>query len=347
MMLVVSPSAFDAVQAKLVSSRVPLVALPTPLHRLPRFSRLVGADVWIKRDDAAPLALAGNKVRKLEQLLGDVGAQGCDVLLAQGAPISNVTRATAAAGAATGTDVVLVLAGDKPDDAEGNLLLSGLLGAELRFTGAQRTDGPAYWATLAEQTRRVEHTLLAQGRHPYLMPVGCSAPHGVLGFVAAYGELLDQLAQTDCSADVIYHASSSAGTHAGLTLGRALAGAGPTARGVLVADVYASLDEHLRHLAAEACELLHHPPVAPQFDIDGTHLGEGYGHPTPAALEAIDLLARSEGIVCDPVYTGKALGALIADARNGDVASCIFWHTGGAQGIFEPRYAQQLWGMAR
>lgn len=333
----------DEVRGGLARSRVPLTALPTPLHRLPRFSAAVGAEIWIKRDDAAPLALAGNKVRKLEQILGDARDRGCDVLLAQGAPISNVTRATAAAAAAAGLGAVLVLAGREPETTSGNLLLSGIVGARLRFTGVQATDGPDYWGALGAATRQVERELIAEGRRPYPMPVGCSSPRGVLGFVAAYAELLDQLHEAGCRADVVYHPSSSAGTHAGLTLGRRLAGHGPRVRGVLVADVYDDLEERLASLIREACGLLGGSPVTPEFDIDHGHLGPAYGEATQEALDAIVLLARTEGVMCDPVYTGKALAALIADVRAGREGPCIFWHTGGVQGVFEPRYARALW----
>lgn len=338
---------FDLVRAALAPQRVQLVDLPTPMHRLHRLSEAIGADVWIKRDDAAPLAVAGNKVRKLEYLLGDAMATGCDVLLAQGAPISNVTRATAAAGAASGVDVVLVLAGPEPDQPTGNLLLSGMLGADIRFTGGEQTDGPAYWNALADDTERVERELVERGRRPYLMPVGCSSPRGVVGFVAAYGELLEQISEMDCPAEVVYHASSSAGTHAGLLLGRALAGKGPRVSGIVVADVYDDLEGHVRELVDGACALIGQPAVTTRANFDEQHRGDAYGHPTAAALEAVDLLARTEGIVCDPVYSGKALAAVIAGARAGLSSSYIFWHTGGVQGIFEPKYAEEFWSARR
>src|SRR4051795_3751021 len=167
--------------------REPLAALPTPLHPLPRFGAALGADVWIKRDDAGPVGLAGNKVRKLEFVLGAARREGADAIVIVGAEQSNACRAAAAACAQLGLRCVLVLTGDEPDRAAGNLLLDRLYGAEVRFAGT--TD----WAALAEAADRATEELRAGGATPSTLPVGASSPLGAVGFAVAWFELLDQL----------------------------------------------------------------------------------------------------------------------------------------------------------
>lgn len=325
--------------------------LPTPLEPAPRLSEALGAEVWIKRDDIAGLPLAGNKVRKLEYLVAAALAAGADTLVAQGAAISNVTRCTAAVASAAGLSCHLVLAGHEPEQASGNLLISGLLGAQLHFIDIPSLMGPEGWALLHTHAEEVCTRLRQAGRHPFLMPVGCSAPHGALGFVNAFNELMAQLDERRIAPVRVFHASTSGGTHAGLTLGRHLLGRGPQISGVGAAIVYPDLSTRLDELAMGAARLLGHQSLRPgelAFDVRFDHLGDGYGQPTPEATEALQLLARTEGILTDPVYTAKALAALVADARLGRLEGpVVFWHTGGLPGLFEPQAAQQLWTACR
>src|SRR3954464_8348823 len=231
--------------------REPLAALPTPLHRLPRFGAAIGADVWIKRDDIGALGLAGNKVRKLEFVLGAARRDGADALVIVGAEQSNACRAAAAACAQLGLRCVLVLSGDEPDRATGNLLLDRLYGAEVRFAGT--TD----WAALADAAERATAELRSAGASPATLPVGASSPLGAVGFVVAWFELLEQLDALDVAAATVVHASSSGGTHAGLVAGRRLTGRGPRVRAIGVADdIYPDMPARYAELATGAAQLL-------------------------------------------------------------------------------------------
>jgi D-cysteine desulfhydrase family pyridoxal phosphate-dependent enzyme len=324
--------------------REPLAALPTPLHPLPRFGAEIGADVWIKRDDAGPVGLAGNKVRKLEFVLGAARRDGADAIVIVGAEQSNACRAAAAACAQLGLRCVLVLSGDAPERATGNLLLDRLYGAEVRFAGT--TD----WAALADAAARAGGELRAAGATPYRLPAGASSPLGAVGFAVAYVELLDQLDALGLEPATVVHASSSGGTHAGLLAGRRLAGRGPRVRGIGVADdIHPDMRAAYAGLASGALELLGGDGAIGEDDLwlDMGFLGPGYAVPTDEGLAAIRLLARTEGIVCDPVYSGKALAALVAAARRGELdGPVVFWHTGGYHALFAPRFGDAVMGGA-
>jgi D-cysteine desulfhydrase family pyridoxal phosphate-dependent enzyme len=316
--------------------RLRLAELPTPLQRAPRFSEAIGTEVWIKRDDIGSVGLAGNKVRKLEYVLADAIAQGADTIVIIGAGQSNAARATAAACAMRGLRCVLVLGGDEPPSPTGNLLLDRLFGAELHFAG------DVGWAELFEAAQRVSDDLRTGGATPYTLPAGASSPVGAIGFVTAWSELTDQLAEHDVDARTLWFASSSGGTHAGLLLGRAVSGTGPELRGIgVAADIAPDLPAYIESLAGDAANLIGTSTRIASAELDMSHIGEGYGIPTPEGLEAIRLLARTEGIVCDPVYSGKALAALVAAEHDGPA---VFWHTGGYHALFAPRYGDAIAG---
>jgi 1-aminocyclopropane-1-carboxylate deaminase/D-cysteine desulfhydrase len=320
--------------------RAALAQLPTPLTPLPRFSEAIGAEVWMKRDDIGSPGLAGNKVRKLEFVLGAARAEGADVVVIVGAEQSNAARAAAASCAQLGMRCVLVLTGEDPGRREGNLLLDDIFGAEIRFAGT--TD----WGALAQVADDVTQQLRTQGATPYALPAGASSPLGAVGFAVAWAELLDQLGAAGVNASTVIHAASSGGTHAGLVAGRHLAGGGPRVRGVLVADdIYPDMAGQFAALAREAGELLGAdvPPAPGDLWLDDGFLGEGYAVPSPEGVEAIRLLARTEGIVCDPIYSGKALAALVASARSGELdGTTVFWHTGGWHALFAPRFGEAV-----
>jgi 1-aminocyclopropane-1-carboxylate deaminase/D-cysteine desulfhydrase-like pyridoxal-dependent ACC family enzyme len=291
----------------MIARRQALTPTPTPLQPAPRFGAAIGREVWIKRDDIGSIGYAGNKIRKLEFLAPELG--DADTLLIVGALQSNAARATAAFAAATGRRCVLVIPAEEPavpPPAEGNALLGALLGAELRHLAAR----------------------------------GCSSPRGALGFVAAHAELQAQPGEAELDADAIVHASSSCGTAAGLLLGRALHG-GPPVVSVDVGRLFEPVEERILGLAEGAAALLGHDRLVGPGDLRVTYdfIGEGYASPTPECLEAIRLLARTEGIVCDPVYSGKALAALPSVPGSGPV---VFWHTGGAQSVFTSAAAGAL-----
>jgi 1-aminocyclopropane-1-carboxylate deaminase/D-cysteine desulfhydrase-like pyridoxal-dependent ACC family enzyme len=325
--------------------RAPLGTWPTPLHRLDRFSEAVGHEVWAKRDDIGSVGLAGNKVRKFELVLGEAVRAGADLLVTTGAAQSNSARTGAAAAAALGMGCVLVLAGDEPSAATANLLLGRLFGAETRFLG------DVGWEALNRGVDDVAAEASAAGRRPVRAPVGCSSPLGSLGFALGYLELVEQLDGLGLEPGVVVHASTSGGTDAGLVAGRHLLGRGPGTRAFDAGLVFADPAAGVAALASEALAIVGCPHVIAATDvaIDVSQVGGAYGRPTAAATAAIDLLARTEGILCDPVYSGKALAGLVADARSGRLpagAPAVFWHTGGWHALFEPGYAANQLGLA-
>jgi 1-aminocyclopropane-1-carboxylate deaminase/D-cysteine desulfhydrase-like pyridoxal-dependent ACC family enzyme len=233
-----------------------------------------------------------------------------------------------------------VLAGDPPTHTSGNLLLDRLFGADVRFAGA--TD----WADLEHAAEQIREDLRAQGARPYALPAGASSPLGAVGFAAAWHELLEQLDAHRVAASTLVHASSSGGTHAGLVLGRALTGDGPRVRAIgVAADIHPDPPAQIVALASQAAGLLDAGvEVAPgDISLDMGYLGDGYAIPTPEAVAAIRLLAETEAIVCDPVYSGKALAAVVAGAREGALpGTTVFWHTGGYHAVFAPPFGDAL-----
>ncbi len=312
---------------------LPLAHRPTPIEPLDRLSDWLGGPrLLVKRDDQTGLALGGNKARKLEHLCAEALAQGCDTLVTGGGPQSNHCRMTAAAANRLGLRCHLALAGDRPDRLTGNLLLDHLLGAELHPSGARQ-----YYEIEASIEALAENVRAAGGR-PYAIPVGGASVTGALGYVDAARELADQLAEP---VDWIVLADGSGGTHAGLLAGLD----GPTR--ILGIDVGTrpDLDQRVPELAAATAAATGRPAPGGEIHIDHTRFGAGYGKPTPECLEAIYAAARTEGLILDPVYTGKALAGLIGWAREGrfgDRRSVLFWHTGGAPALFAGSYSDWL-----
>lgn len=320
--------------------RVRLATLPTPLHPARRFSDAIGADVWLKRDDLTGVALGGNKIRKLEFLLGDAREAGADCLVTVGAAQSNHARTVAAGAAMSGLPCHLVLGGDRPDTPTGNILLDSLLGAELHFTGVTA------WDELEAAAEELRTTLVARGHRPYVIPMGGSTATGALGFAAAYLELLGQLGAEGIEPAVIVHATASGGTQAGLHAAHRLlfpTGGGPAVAGVAVSGTTGELMEEVAGLADDVAKLLGGPALAPPSAVDGFR-GEAYGVSTPGGEAALRLLLRTEGVLTDPVYTAKALHAVVE--RGAELAGgrpLVFWHTGGAPSVFSGEHALVSW----
>jgi D-cysteine desulfhydrase family pyridoxal phosphate-dependent enzyme len=324
--------------------RVPLAHLPTPLEPLDRLGADLGkppGTLWVKRDDLTALGGGGNKARKLEYLCADALAQGCDTLVTGGGVQSNHVRITAAAANRLGLACTIVVAGDRPDVPAGNVLLDELLGPEIVWFGG---DGHLAYQEMEDAIVAAAARLAAEGRKPYAMPIGGASAVGALGYVQAAGELLSEIPDVD----KVVVADGSGGTHAGLA-----AGLGDHAR-VLGVDVGArdDLDRYVPARAAEVARLagLPEPVGAERFGrtagpVDHAHAGPAYGVPTDAAREALVLAARLEGLVLDPVYTGKAMAGLIAGCRSGGIApsaQVVFVHTGGLPALFAPHYAAWL-----
>jgi D-cysteine desulfhydrase family pyridoxal phosphate-dependent enzyme len=319
--------------------RVLLAQLPTPLEPMDRFSEwLGGPHVLVKRDDLTGLALGGNKARKLEYLCGEAQARGCDVLVTGGGAQSNHARMTAAAANRLGFECHLAVGGKEPSVYSGNLLLDRVLGATLHFTGAD-----SYYE-VESAIEEVAARLAADGRRPFAMPIGGASVTGATAYVLAADELL---AQVDGDGherlDWVVVADGSGGTHAGL-----LAGLGGRAR-VLGVDVGTrpDLDDVIPRLATETADRAGRDAPDGDLVLDHARFGDGYGAITDDALEAIDRVAALEGVILDPVYTGKGMAGLIAATRAdrfGSGDTVVFWHTGGAIALFARRYAELFSG---
>jgi D-cysteine desulfhydrase family pyridoxal phosphate-dependent enzyme len=314
--------------------RVPLAQLPTPLEPMDRFSEWLGGPrVLVKRDDLTGLALGGNKARKLEYLCGEAQARGCNVLVTGGGAQSNHARMTAAAANRLGFECHLAVGGKEPSVYSGNLLLDRVLGATLHFTGAD-----SYYE-VESAIEKVAAQLAADGRRPFAMPIGGASVTGAAAYVWAADELLAQVGGDGYErVDWVVVADGSGGTHAGL-----LAGLGGRAR-VLGVDVGTrpDLDDVIPRLAGETAARGGRDAPTDDLVLDHDRFGDGYGAITDAALEAIERVAALEGVILDPVYTGKGMAGLIAAAREGRFGAgdtVVFWHTGGAIALFARRYA--------
>jgi 1-aminocyclopropane-1-carboxylate deaminase/D-cysteine desulfhydrase-like pyridoxal-dependent ACC family enzyme len=314
---------------------LPAIALaphPTPVDELTRLRGALGPScprLFMKRDDLLSFAMGGNKVRKLQTIAAEARAAGASMLITCGGVQSNHARVTAAAGAALGMKVVLVANGDPPTAPTGNARLNQLFGADVRYVSTRDDRAPAM-ERVAEEAR-------AAGERPFAIPLGASTPLGAIGFARGVAEI----AGTATSPDVIVHATSSGGTQAGLIAGCALFGIRARVIGVSADDpadelrraVAALVDGIAARLGARSATVGGDRPI----DVDDGHVGEGYGVPTDASREAAALVARSEGIVLDPVYTAKAMAGLVSRIRAGDLTSdrtVLFWHTGGLPGFF-------------
>jgi D-cysteine desulfhydrase len=307
---------------------VPLARAQTPLEPLGRASARLGAEVWIKRDDLTGSAMSGNKVRKLEYLLAEALAQGADTVITCGGIQSNHARATAFAARRLGLAPALLLRGAPPAVPEANLLLDMVLGAELRWVDM------AGWRERDARMAAWAGELRAAGRRPYVIPEGGSNAAGSLGYVRAGRELAAQALAEGLRFDTVIVATGSGGTLAGL----AMAGLDARVLGVAVCDDEPYFRGRVRTIAAEAARFaLSLPPCGERWDVLGGYQGAGYARTRPEEIRAWSTLAREEGVLLDPVYTGKAWYALVDTlAREPGVLGerILFWHTGGAFGLF-------------
>lgn len=314
------PESFDV-------PKINLAFLPTPLEALPTLSKVLGGPkLWIKRDDHTGLALGGNKVRKLEFLLADAREKEAELLVTRGAHQSNHCRQTAAAAAKSGFGCKLVLTGERPKDVTGNLLLDGLFGAETVWSGARDPE-----EVLAETFETAD----LQGLKPYLIPYGGSNKLGVY----AYAKAMEELQLQDSSFDRIVFASSSGGTQAGLILGGYLSGFEGEILGISVDEKASDLQARIANLVNSTAQWLGvEYSIEPEMvRVEDGYLGEGYAKVSNLEREAIRDFAQHEGILLDPVYTGRAAGGLMSLIRRGEIQGderVLFLHTGGTPAIF-------------
>jgi D-cysteine desulfhydrase family pyridoxal phosphate-dependent enzyme len=329
--------------------RVHLGAFPTPLQPLRNLTKLLGGpELFIKRDDMTGLGLGGNKLRKLEYALAEARQRGATALITTGATQSNHVRLTAAAGNHLGLKTYLVLRGDRPERPTGNLLIDEILGVEeIRFVpGAVTLDKTARDEAIETAVERLATDLRDAGETPYYIPNGCRALHGALGYSGCVMEIVQQLHERDRAADGILTACGTTSTQTGLILGATLYGRGAIEIiGISVAGARDLLAERIADGLAETCDLLQleRPWSDDQIVIHDGYIGDGYGCPTPEMLDAVRLVARTEGILLDPVYTGKAMAGLIdliRQHRFREGQTVVFLHTGGAPGLFAEAQAK-------
>lgn len=321
--------------------RVELATLPTAIQSAPRFSKALGGkvNIWIKRDDNSGLTLGGNKARKLEFLLADAVRQGCDTLITTGGPQSNHCRMTAGAAAKMGMHCHLVFSSNKFDLRQGNLLLDELLGAELHWLD------PAQIDDITREMSKLASELQSQGRRPYIIPLGGSNSLGAMGYVYAVRELLQQADALNLQFSAFVHASGSGGTQAGLLAGTLLNHLPTEVIGVSVSRTRENLQPIVTKVSKLVLALLDCEIDPTEYvEVLDNFVGEGYGIPTEESREALKLLAQTEGLIIDPVYTAKGVAGLIHEVRAGrwpEGSNVLFWHTGGSPALFAD---QIFWG---
>lgn len=317
--------------------RLDLARTPTPLQPLRRFCAENNLPtIWLKRDDLTHSLASGNKIRKLEFCLAEAQAQGADVVLTYGGIQSNHCRTTAVLGAELGLKVHLVLRGDAaPDGApDGNLLLDNLTGATITYVNARR---------LAKEAERVEAEIRAgyesSGQRVYSIPIGASDATGLWGYIAACDELINDFMATAIQPAAIITASGSGGTQAGLMAGSALLGLNVPVFGINVCDDAAWFEQKIQHDLQKWQAKYKQPIELAELVvnmIDG-YVGEGYARASDEVLSTIKSVARSEGVIFDPVYTGKAFNGLLKELDKGRFAGAsdlVFIHTGGIFGLY-------------
>lgn len=319
--------------------RMNFAHLPTPIEEMPRLSQALGGPrLLVKRDDQTGLAFGGNKTRKLEFLIAEARAQGAKTLISGGAMQSNHCRQTAAAAARFGFECILVLTGDLPERSSANLLLDELFGARIVAVPDRK-----------DRDRILQETFdkaVAEGKKPYLVPYGGSSPTGALGYAFAMEELMNQIRDFG-NLDIIVFGTSSGGTHAGLVLGQRVFGFQGKVLGISIDESEEWLKSHVSKLASDASEKM---GERIQFTPDGVlataeYCKAGYGVLTEAEREAVKLFAKYEGLLLDPVYTGRAAAGLIDLVHKGFFKkdeTVLFWHTGGQPALFADKYANQI-----
>ena len=320
-------------------SRLHFAHLPTSIEELPRLTEALGGPrLFVKRDDQTGLAFGGNKTRKLEFLVAEALDQGARMLISGGAMQSNHCRQTAAAAARFGLECTLVLTGDLPEKPSANLLLDELFGAKIVAVPDRK-----------DRDRILQETFdnaVAEGKKPYLVPYGGSSPTGALGYAFAVEELMKQIKDFG-NLDWIIFGTSSGGTHAGLVLGQRVFGYKGKVLGISIDESEEWLKTHVSKLAPDASEKMGERIEFTPTDVSANadYCAAGYGVLTDAEREAVQLFAKYEGLLLDPVYTGRAAAGMIDLIRKGIFKkdeTILFWHTGGQPALFADKYANKI-----
>lgn len=315
--------------------RIKLANLPTKIEKLDRLSKLLGGpDIYIKRDDYTGTEISGNKVRKLEFSVKEALDMGCDYLITCGGIQSNHARATVAVAVKMGMEAGLVLRGKEDSEIDGNLFMNKLLGADIRFITPED-----YRNRRMEMMEELKKEMELQGFKPYIIPEGASNGIGSFGYFNAIEEILAQEKEMGIHFDGIFIAVGSGGTHAGLLLGSKLLSSTSQIYGINVCDDEEYFKNNIHEILIESNKYL---DMDIQFHkseiniIDG-YVGRGYALSTPAELNFISDFAKLEGIILDPVYTGKGMYGLTEEIKKGrfrDFKNILFIHTGGLFGVF-------------
>ncbi|MFK7963123.1 MAG: 1-aminocyclopropane-1-carboxylate deaminase/D-cysteine desulfhydrase [Burkholderiaceae bacterium] len=305
---------------------------PTPLRFLPRFSEVVGAPVYIKQDDCGPISWAGSKARKVARIIDDARKRHVEVLAMSGPAQSNSCRILAAACAAAGIQAVLVLHGARPEKITPGLRILSDVQAEIRWGGY------VDWAVLEARTMAIVQDYLNNGVRAQAVAAGCSSALGVLAMVDAARELQAQLDEAGVPRAKIVHASASGGMHAGFRAASLLYGTPAPHSVMIVKDIYPNVEQHYQQLTDAALASVQPERELTEMNVaelDWSQVGEGYEIPTEQAIEAGHLLARTEGLLVEASYTGKALAAVVQNAARVPGQPQVFWHSGGLPAYFQ------------
>jgi D-cysteine desulfhydrase family pyridoxal phosphate-dependent enzyme len=333
----VTSVAFDLSRLESVP-RIPLVTLPTPLERLAGISRRLGREVLVKRDDLTGLGFGGNKARKLEYLMAEAVAAQADLVITGGGDQSNHARMTAAACTQLGIGCELHLCAVPGAAVAGNLFLDELFGANVVIHESESRLEPCLLERLETFMQEAVDAACRRGQRPYLIPPGGAVVAGAIGYVVAMRELADQLAAMGITADYVVTATGAGGTQAGIEVGLRLFHPMAQAIGIAIGDTAEGRAGAVADLANATAEFLGLSSSLTPKDIRvDDYIGESYAIPSPEGVAAIAELARSDALVLDPVYTGKAMAGLLDLARRGEIgpdARVVFLHTGGSPALF-------------
>ena len=309
---------------------VPLSIKPTPIHVMKGFSARLrpGQRAWVMRDDLTGFALGGNKIRKLEYILGDALANKVDSFVVAGA--CSFSRNAAAAGKALGLDVHLLIAGEEADQNPLSRQYLAMMGAQVHYVADDNT--------LPDRQRELVDALRADGRNVQELHPGGSDTIGTLGYIEAFAEIIERMADENVAFDLIFHASGSAATQAGLVLGQTISHCDHMRIvGIAISKTCEVQAKRVSDLAASTAEMLGVNFDPSKVIIDDRYLGDGYPTPSAESRTAVEVFAREDGLLFDPVYVGKAGAALLGHARNralDDITTVLLVHTGGNAGVY-------------
>ena len=335
--------------------RIKLTDLPTPLEEMPRLTEALGGPrLFVKRDDLTATGLGGNKVRKLEFLLADAKKKGSTIVITSGGPQTNHGRITISAAAKLGMKAAVVAIGDEPTRVSGNLLLDYLMGAEVHFVPPilnESLSGDDKWtknmSNMENKVEELAESLRQKGENPYVIKLGGTEPLGTLGYLDASIEILSQLNSRRIKADYLVCGVGTGGTFSGLLLGMKLLNSNMKVLGVSITAKNYILSPNVMYEVSEVAKLLGKKTELTEDEVTiyDEYVGTAYGYPTKEGAEAIKLTARSEGLILDPVYTGKIMAGLIGLVKQGVFTkkdTVVFLHSGGMPGLFADEQAEAL-----